>query len=318
MVEIVPHVMALTGDKLISVDIEHPLASETVTVYACAPNPVNEPVEFVVPAGASVYERPPLPPVAETSIDPFVLPLQIGFATCVLVHTNPFGMVIVAVWEVSQPALLVKVIVYVFAPRLVNVNGEVLLIIAPGLIDKVIGKLALPNAVILPLLTPLQRIFVCVNDKVGVGSTVMVNVESTLGQPGYEDVIVYKVLILGDAITFIPVFIFNDEEGDQLKVKSGLVGVGVMLNGIEVPSHIVSLIGFMNAGYSKIFMVNVSVTALLHKLPLIAKINVSAPSIIPSCKAVTTMVAFVPNAGIVVLPLNMFTSTPFVALPDNE
>jgi len=126
----------------------------------------------------------PVPPVAESVIEPFELPLHNGFTTCVFVHANKVGEVIDAVIVFVQPMLLLMVTVYVFGGKLVNVYGDVVPIIPEGFNEIVIGTLADPVAVMLPFAKPLQVVLVLVRLNTGNGSTEIFIVESTKGQPG--------------------------------------------------------------------------------------------------------------------------------------
>ncbi len=87
--------------------------------------------------------------------------------------------------ELVQPAPLETVTVYMPAPKFENVVGLPNWVINPGCNKNEIGPYTtLPLTVMLAFALPAQIIAVAVNDKLGVGSTKIVIVESRKGQPG--------------------------------------------------------------------------------------------------------------------------------------
>jgi hypothetical protein len=129
---------------------------------------------------------------------------------------------------------------------------------------------------------------------------------------------VYVVVVVGDAVTLFPLALLKLDTGDQVNVRLGLDGTAVALNAIDCPLQMVSFNDLTITGYGRIFIVRVSVTVPPHTLPLILMINVSSPSTMPSCKAVTVIVVDVALAGIIAEPLSAVKSSPLVAVPDIE
>jgi hypothetical protein len=88
-------------------------------------------------------------------------------------------------------------------------------------------EVAVPDAVIVPLVELVHKGLVVVTDKVGRGSTVTVMIESLGGQPGYVAVTVYEVVAEGMAVTMDPVEGLVLPVGVQAKDKFPFIGTGV-------------------------------------------------------------------------------------------
>ena len=119
-------------------------------------------------------------------------------------------------------------------------------------------------------------------------------------------------------MTLPPLALLKLEAGDHVNDRLGLDGTAVALNRTDCPLQMVSFNDLIICGYSKIVIVRVSVTVPPHILPLILNINVSIPSVIPSCKALTVIVVDVALAGMIAEPLSVDKSSPLVAVPDIE